>query len=167
MRWPVFRIAESLPAVLPSGAPEHGPDPGRELVGRERLDYVVVEPSLEALYYVALALPSGQHDNGQGGEVRVGALAQRPDELETVYPRHQAVGYEEVGNAAVAQQVQRLLAILNLGNLVAEPGEFGRHYPSHDPVVVGHQYFQALHVQTFAPSIARVLHVPAVGTIIT
>src|SRR3712207_4774260 len=139
--------------AIPARAPEHGPDAGGQLVGGERFDDVIVDPSFEALYDVLLALPGGEHDDRQDRQVGVGVLAESPNELKAVHPGHQAIGYEEVGNLTALQHLQRLLAVFDVGNVVAEPGELGHHDPPYHPVVVGHQNSRTVRVQrSLAPS---------------
>jgi hypothetical protein len=153
MRWSEPESLQRTSKPSSFRTPERGPYPGGEFVGGERLDDVVVEPCFEALYDVLLALPRSEHDDRQGGEIRVRTLTECPDELQPVYPGHQAVSDQEIGNVPALQQVQRFLAILDIGYLLAEPVEFSHHYPPHHPVVVGNQDFHPLRIQRFASSL--------------
>lgn len=135
-----------------AGAPEGGLDAGGELVGGEGFDHIVVEAGLQALDYVVLTLAGCEHDDGKPRHGRVFVLAQPPHKLKPVYTGHVAVGDEEVGDLAVLQEIQRLLAVFGLFDLIAETVELRDHDPAHDPVIVYDQYARALEVQKGTPS---------------
>lgn len=61
-----------------------------------------------------LAALNGHHYDRRFGKRGIRTLAKLTDELYAVHPRHPVAGDQEVRNVAAFQQVQGLLAILNL-----------------------------------------------------
>jgi hypothetical protein len=140
--------------AIPPRAPEHGPDAGGQFVWGEGFCHVVVEPGLQPLDDVVLALARGEHYDREGSKIGVLAPPDTPDEFEAVRTGHQAIRDEEVGDVPSLEQVQSLLAVRDLGNFVAESGELRYHDAPYDAVVVGYQYLRVTRIQGLIASLS-------------
>ena len=83
------------------GAVEHGPHPGYQLPGGERLDHIVVRAALKPSQLIVFLAPGRQDDDG-GVDV---AVAHLPQAGHAVHKRHHNVQNHQV-NAALAQRTE-------------------------------------------------------------
>ena len=99
-------------ATVP-GAADQRPQPGEQLVERERLGQVVVAAGVEPIHPVADRVAGGEHQNGDV----VAGRAQHPGRLQAVEPRHHHVHDHRVGPNR-GQPGQGLDAVLGRADLV-------------------------------------------------
>jgi hypothetical protein len=112
------------------GTAHHGLDAGHDLVGRGRLDDVVVRAQAEAAQLIAVSFTGGQEKNWH-----VGQHAHLAADLEPIGARHHDV-QQDAGYRLAAQHRQRLRAIV--GGQYAEPlglEEVAQHLDDGDLVV--------------------------------
>ena len=107
-----MRVSSSAPSAR-YGAAQQRPQPGEQLLQRERLGEVVVRAGVEALDPVADRVPRGEHEDGEV----VAGLAQRLGGLDPVEPRHHHVHDHDVGGGP-ADPGQRLGAVAGQRHVV-------------------------------------------------
>ena len=112
-------------------AAQQRPQPGQQLLQRERLGQVVVGAGVEALDPVADGVAGGEH---QDGYVVAGG-AQRAGGLDAVEPRHHHVHDDHVGRRPRRSR-QRLGAVGGQGHVVPVELQRPAQRLAHGPVVV-------------------------------
>jgi hypothetical protein len=75
--------------------PEKGPDADQKFFGNERLGHIVVGPPLQPLHPVLDLGLLREHDYGDLGSL--GVLAERPEHIQAITPRHEDVQQDQVG----------------------------------------------------------------------
>jgi hypothetical protein len=85
------RVDRSIAIVGRPAAPQHRPQPGLQLLGRERLDHVVVGAEVEHPHHLVLVVPRGRHDHRHRADA-----ADHPEHLGAVDVGQTEVEHDDV-----------------------------------------------------------------------
>ncbi len=110
--------------LLGCAAAQHGADARQQLLGGERLGYVVVGTSVKASHLVRFVATRGQHEDGHGLGARIGAPFAR--QRQAALARQHPVEQDDVGQHGVKLTLRRL-AVFGPDRLEAVVPQIDRH----------------------------------------